>query len=173
MIPKRIIVSAGIIFAVLAAACGGAAKTSHPAGGSAKTTVSIEQVQGVGKVYTDANGMALYTPEQEANGAIRCTASCTSIWIPLDAPATGSPTEAPGVRGTLGVIDRPDGTKQVTLDGAPLYRFYQDSRAGTANGNGIQDSFDGTSFTWHVASVDGTSGGMQGSTNTGNNHYGY
>lgn len=48
------------------------------------------------------------------------------------------------------MIARSDGTRQVTLDGAPLYRFFQDSSPGTINGNGIKDSFNGLNFTWHV-----------------------
>ena len=169
MIKGRILaVAAGI--ALVAAACGGAASTSGSAAPSGTTTVSVEQIPGVGSVYTDANGMALYTPQQEANGKVECTGSCTSIWIPLAAPASGSPTAASGVRGSLGVIDRPDGTSQVTLDGAPLYRFVQDTKAHTVNGNGITDSFNGVSLTWHV---DGVDGHMTTATGSGNNGYGY
>jgi predicted lipoprotein with Yx(FWY)xxD motif len=109
-------------------------------------------VTGVGSVYTDASGMALYTPDQEAKGKVMCTGSCTSIWLPLQAPASGAPTEAPGVQGNLGVITRPDGTRQVTLNGAPLYRFFQDSSPGSVSGNGIMDNFNGVNFKWHVES---------------------
>ena len=53
------------------------------------------------------------------------------------------------MRGSVGDITRPDGSSQVTLNGAPLYRFYQDTAADTANGNGIRDSFGGVEL--HVA----------------------
>jgi len=142
----------GVGFALLAAACGGSAASSGSATRSPRDTVSVRQVTGVGSIYTDGSGMALYTPAEEATGKIMCTGSCTSIWIPLRAPASGSPTEAPGVRGTLGVITRPDGVRQVTLRGAPLYRFFQDSAPGTVKGNGIMDSFNGVTFKWHVES---------------------
>jgi predicted lipoprotein with Yx(FWY)xxD motif len=160
----------GIAFA--AAACGGSGgSTTKPAAGSDGTTISVAQVPGVGNVYTDANGMALYTPEQEADGTIACTGSCTSIWIPLKPPASGSPTKAPQVQGTIGVIDRPDGTSQVTLDGAPLYRFVQDTAARTVNGNGVTDMFDGHTFTWHVdASGDVSSNTASGSGSNGYNY---
>jgi predicted lipoprotein with Yx(FWY)xxD motif len=147
------IVALGFCLALLAAACSANSTSSgQPAAGSGRDTVSVRHVAGTGNIYTDASGMALYTPAQEATGKIKCTGSCTSIWIPLTAPSSGSPTEAPGVRGTVGVIARPDGTRQVTLDGAPLYRFFQDSSPGTINGNGIMDSFNGVNFTWHVES---------------------
>jgi predicted lipoprotein with Yx(FWY)xxD motif len=162
------IVTLGIGFALLAAACSAATTTSGPAAGSVSDTVSVHQVPGVGSIYTDANGMALYTPAQEATGKISCVGSCTSVWIPLAAPSSGSATESSGVRGSVGVITRPDGTSQVALNGAPLYRFFQDTAAGTANGNGISDSFGGVNFTWHVAAPKTTT-----TTNTSSGHYGY
>jgi predicted lipoprotein with Yx(FWY)xxD motif len=142
--------AAGIGLALAAAACGGAAASGGSGGGSGPATVSVRQVSGVGTIYTNAQGMALYSPAQEASGKIMCTGSCTSVWIPLAPPANGSPTKGPGVAGTLSIITRPDGTKQVALNGAPLYRFYLDSAPGAVNGNGVNDSFGGVSFTWHV-----------------------
>jgi predicted lipoprotein with Yx(FWY)xxD motif len=162
------IVAAGVGFALLAAACSSATTTSAPAAGSTGTTVSVAQVPGVGSIYTDANGMALYSPVQEATGKISCVGPCTSVWIPLAAPSSGAPTEASGVHGSVGVITRPDGSSQVTLNGAPLYRFYQDTAAGTAGGNGISDSFGGSNFTWHVAAPNSTA-----TTGTSSSHYGY
>ena len=59
------------------------------------------------------------------------------------------------VQGKLSVVDRPDGTSQVTFNGMPLYSFVQDS-PGQVTGDGVSDSFGGTDFTWTVAST-GTS----------------
>jgi predicted lipoprotein with Yx(FWY)xxD motif len=167
---KGSIVAIAVGFALFAAACSSATTTSAPAAGGANDTVSVQQVPGVGTIYTDANGMALYTPSQEATGTISCVGACTTVWIPLAAPSSGSATEAPGVSGTLGSISRPDGISQVTLDGAPLYRFYQDTAAGTASGNGISDSFGGADFTWHVAGPQGTTAA---NTNSNGNGPGY
>ncbi len=65
---------------------------------------------------------------------------------PLTAKA---PTGSADVTGMLGTVKRPDGTGQVTLDGAPLYTFAEDS-PGQVTGDGVQDSFGGKDFTWHV-----------------------
>ena len=165
---KASILAVGIGFALLAAACSSTTSTSTPAAAATSDTVTVHQVSGVGDVYTDANGMALYTPEQEASGKISCVGPCTSIWIPLAAPASGTATESPDVHGKVGVITRPDGSKQVTLNGAPLYRFYQDTTSGTVNGNGVSDSFGGVDLTWHVAAPQATT-----TTNTGSSHSGY
>jgi predicted lipoprotein with Yx(FWY)xxD motif len=150
----------GIVFALIAAACSSASKGGSPAG-STGTTIAVRKVAGVGNVYTNAAGMSLYSPMQEASGTILCTGPCTSIWIPLIAPA-GAPTKSPGVRGSLSVVTRPDGTRQVTLDGAPLYRFFQDTAPGDVNGNGIMDSFGGTSFTWRLETSGRAAGGAHG-----------
>jgi predicted lipoprotein with Yx(FWY)xxD motif len=140
----------GMVLALIATACGGAAAVHSPGSSSGQATVSVRQVMGVGNVYTDAQGRSLYTPAQEATGKIMCTGSCTSIWIPLAAPASGSPTKASAVKGTVSVITRPDGIRQVTLDGAPLYRFFQDAAPGEVNGNGLKDDFGGVNFTWQL-----------------------
>jgi predicted lipoprotein with Yx(FWY)xxD motif len=91
----------GIGFGLLAAACGGTVASSGSAASSAPDTVSVRQVTGVGSIYTDASGMALYTPAEEATGKIMCTGSCTSIWIPLTAPSSGSLTGARGFEAPL------------------------------------------------------------------------
>jgi predicted lipoprotein with Yx(FWY)xxD motif len=143
-----------------AAACSG--KPSQPATGG--TTVSLRTIPGVGQVLTDAAGHALYSPKQEASGQILCTGACTNIWIPVPAPASGQPTKGPGVTGALGVVQRPDGQTQVTFDGAPLYRFFQDTAPGQVNGNGATDAFGGHSFTWHVETVGAAAAGTGGSS---------
>jgi hypothetical protein len=51
---------------------------------------------------------------------------------------------------------------QVTYNGMPVYTFTQDT-PGQATGNGVMDSFDGTSFTW-TAVMTGGSAASSGST---------
>jgi predicted lipoprotein with Yx(FWY)xxD motif len=100
---------------------------------------------------------------------IQCTASCAQIWKPLT--ATGAPIGSADVTGKLGAVKRPDGTEQVTLAGAPLYTFAEDS-PGQVNGDGVQDSFGGKDFTWHVITVGGASQQHQ-STTAGSQAGGY
>jgi predicted lipoprotein with Yx(FWY)xxD motif len=159
------------VLAVLLAACGSSSNdnNSAPASSSAPT-VGVKQVSGLGSVLVDAQGAALYTPEQEANGMIRCTGTCTSFWIPLKAPT--SITKASGVDGRLASIARPDGTKQVTLNGKPLYSFSEDS-GGKVTGNGFKDSFGGTAFTWHAVTTSGTASTDSSSSGSSGGNYGY
>ena len=75
--------------------------------------------------------------------------------MPLAAPSSGKPTSSDSsVQAMLGVVMSPDGGSQVTYGGKPLYTFVQDS-PGQATGNGVMDSFGGTSFTWTAAMAPG------------------
>jgi predicted lipoprotein with Yx(FWY)xxD motif len=156
--------------ALVAAACGGAGgggAAGSKATGSA-TTVAVEHVNGVGNVLVDSKGMALYSPQQEADGMIMCTGSCTSIWVPLTLSASAKPTGSSDVMSKLGTIDRPNGAAQVTFEGKPLYTFAEDTSPGTVTGNGFQDQFGGRQFTWRVASVGAVS---STSTSTARSYY--
>ena len=127
------------------------------AGGSDAPTVSVKQADGFGAVLVDDQGHALYTPDEEAGGKIRCTRSCTTFWDPLPAGAS-APTAASAVSGRLAVIRRTDdGSRQLTYGGEPLYRFTEDPGPGTVTGDNFKDDFDGTRFTWHAVTSRGPS----------------
>ena len=145
--------------ALLLAACGGSndSRAAEPAPDTPARTVSVESVAGVGDVLVDASGAALYAAQQEADGSIVCTGACTTIWQPLTLSGAGSPTAEAGLSSPLGVVRRPEGGRQVTFGGRPLYRFDLDQTPGTVTGNGFSDSFDGREFTWHVATPTGVS----------------
>lgn len=157
-----------IAAAITLAACGGTSSTTTAAGGAggnggsagASTTVSTQQLPKVGGVLVDQSGKALYESDLEASGKVVCDGACTSFWKPLTL-ASGKPT-APAGAGKLGVITRPDGTRQVTDNGRPLYTFAEDS-PGNAQGDGFTDDFAGHHFTWHVVH----SGGRAGTTAAG------
>ncbi len=144
--------------AVGLSACGGSSSSSSSASSGSKPaaagdTVSLKSVSGVGAVLVDSKGFALYSPTQEQTGTIHCTASCTAIWIPLTlSQGVSSPTASSSLMSKLGTIVRPDGKKQVTFDGKPLYRFAPDGSPGKVTGNGASDQFGSRNFTWHVVS---------------------
>jgi predicted lipoprotein with Yx(FWY)xxD motif len=165
----RVLVLAAVAATLTIAACGGSSSNSDQAavGAGASNTVGIKQVSGVGRVLVGPTGLALYTPDQEAKGMISCTAACTSVWQPV--AAGGKPTAATGA-GQVGVIKRPDGARQLTLDGMPAYTFVQDSPS-QVTGDGAKDQFGGRNFTWHVLLAGGAKG--TGSSGGTNNQYGY
>ena len=151
---KRLFALAAMAFAaaLFLAACGGgggdgSSRSSRPTGTA--TAVATKRIDGK-SVLVDANGNALYMSDQEASGAVKCTGSCGQFWEPLTIQG-GQPSGTVS-GGTLGVLQRPDGKTQVTLNGAPLYHFTQD-RPGQVTGDGFDDAFDGQQFTWHVATA--------------------
>jgi predicted lipoprotein with Yx(FWY)xxD motif len=138
--------------ALVVAGCGSSGQT--PAAAPAPT-VSAKQLAGLGTVLVDDHGHALYAAEQEKSGRIRCTGACLTFWQPLTSTA---PTGSSGLSGKLATIRRGDGTRQVTYQGMPLYRFTQDPGPGQVTGNDFMDSFGGTSFTWHAVTTSGLAG---------------
>jgi predicted lipoprotein with Yx(FWY)xxD motif len=84
-------------------------------------------------LLTDARGLTLYWFAPDTSTKSACYGSCAAYWPPV----TGTPSAGPGVTGTLGTINRTDGTKQATYDGHPLYTYVGDSAPGTASGNNI------------------------------------
>jgi predicted lipoprotein with Yx(FWY)xxD motif len=162
--PKQIIVPAAVAVAALAlSACGSSssgssstqtttAASSSPAG-VVVHTASVPSVSGA--VLVDSSGMTLYHLSAEKNGKFICTASaCTTIWHPLTITAGTSPSGT----ASLAVVTRPDGTKQVTYAGEPLYTFASDS-PGKASGQGLKDV-----GTWTAVTVSGSSAGASTST---------
>lgn len=157
--------------ALIVSACGGSDTGASAPDTSGSQTVSVSTVDGVGEVLVDTQGAALYAADQESDGMVVCTDSCTSIWDPLTVSG-GSPTAGAGLAGMLGVVTRPGGTRQVTFDGRPLYRFVEDPGAGTVTGNGLADSFDGQAFLWHVATPTGVSTSSANSPSSSSDGYG-
>jgi predicted lipoprotein with Yx(FWY)xxD motif len=99
--------------------------------------VSTAQNATLGKrILVTRAGLTLYTLSAETRGRFICDdASCLDTWPPLLLRRGAQPT---GVR-FLGTIRRPDGRRQVTYRGRPLYRFSGDSRKGDVEGEGFRD----------------------------------
>jgi predicted lipoprotein with Yx(FWY)xxD motif len=128
---------------------GAAPDSSQP---GATPTVGVVEIDGLGRVLTDADGKVLYASDEEAaDPDVICTDACEEFWIPVDA-GSATPTGPDGVTG-LDVAERPDGTMQVTHDDRRLYTFSQDS-PGEAGGERFSDTFGGQRFTWHAVVVD-------------------
>ena len=162
------------------AACGGSdddgSSATAATSSSSGDTVAMQTIGDAGSVLVDSQGNALYTPEQEANGKILCTGECESEWMPLTVKGNSKPTAASNVSGQVGTVKRPDGSEQVTLDGAPLYTFAEDGGPGQVTGDGESDSFGGQSFTWHVIGGEGATGsggGSQGDSSDSSGGYSY
>ena len=91
----------------------------------------------LGTIVVDTAGMTLYVFDKDVadSGASTCEGDCLVKW-PAVVAKSDTPTVA-GVTGKVGVITRTDGTKQVTLNGLPLYYWAGDAAAGDTTGEGV------------------------------------
>jgi predicted lipoprotein with Yx(FWY)xxD motif len=96
-------------------------------------------------ILTTRAGRSLYSLSVETHGRFICKGGCLATWHPLLVGREVKP-KGPAVR--LGTMRRPDGRRQVTFRGLPLYSFSGDTGKGDVNGEGFKDV-----GTWHVAGV--------------------
>ncbi|MEJ2870611.1 hypothetical protein WCD74_22790 [Actinomycetospora sp. OC33-EN08] len=95
----------------------------------------------LGTVAT-SDGYTLYQYTKDSNkpAAATCTGTCAEQWPPVLA-SDGDPWLKGIDASRVGTVDRPDGTKQLTLNGWPLYRYGQDTGPGETAGNGVGGSW--------------------------------
>jgi predicted lipoprotein with Yx(FWY)xxD motif len=159
-----------LVAALALAACGDdddADEASAATSGS--EPVSTQTIDGT-DVLVDPDGRALYSAGQEHSRNVLCTDSCTEIWDPLLVSELDADPASLGAG--FGDTNRPDGGRQVTLDGAPLYSFTEEG-PGELTGDGLVDTFDGAEFSWRAATSDGgTSADSSESGPSGGGAYG-
>ena len=79
-----------------------------------------------GPILATPKKQALYywNVEKRAGGKVRCTGACAKAWPPLVVRSRAAvPKRVAGIRGTFGVVRRPDGRLQVTFRGLPVYTY--------------------------------------------------
>lgn len=136
-----------LIVAAALAGCGGSSGTStsappsaassSPAASTATGAEMKTASSSAGQIVVDSKGMSLYffTKDVKDSGTSACTGACLQAW-----PVFTTTSDAPGVdgvTGTVGTIATPDGKKQVTLNGMPLYYYAKDKAAGDVTGQGV------------------------------------
>ncbi|MGX5717277.1 COG4315 family predicted lipoprotein [Arthrobacter sp. MAHUQ-56] len=119
--------------------------------GSAQASAAAELMtasSSAGTIVVDAKGMSVYffTKDTKDSGTSACTGACLVQWPPVT--TTSATPAASGITGTLGTIPTPDGKKQVTLNGMPLYYFAKDTKAGDVLGQGVNN-------VWYLANPAG------------------
>jgi predicted lipoprotein with Yx(FWY)xxD motif len=103
----------------------------------------------LGRIVVDSSGMTAYyfTKDETGSGTSACTGQCLQAWPPIT--TTSATPAASGVTGMLGTITLPNGSKQVTVDGRPVYLFAKDAKPGDVQGQGVGG-------VWYVLRPDGT-----------------
>jgi predicted lipoprotein with Yx(FWY)xxD motif len=167
------------LLGLLLAACSSTGTNSgarHADGGGASSVsvanVTITTADGPAGTYlTDSAGRALYLWVADSPGKSTCSDACAQAWPPLI--STSAPAAANGVDASnIGTATRPDGSKQVSYDGHPLYYFAGDTGPGQTTGQGSN----GFGAKWWLVATSGaaiTTSGGAGSTPTIDTSGGY
>jgi predicted lipoprotein with Yx(FWY)xxD motif len=131
----------------------GAGGYGAPAAPPSATTNALKKtsIGNLNDVVTDAQGYTLYRFDKDTNkpATSSCVGQCEQNWPPalIDPNADISTLTVEGVdKSKLGVLQRADGKKQLTISNWPVYRFAKDTAPGQANGEAAQGSW------WVVAS---------------------
>jgi predicted lipoprotein with Yx(FWY)xxD motif len=127
------------LMALAVAACGGgggaSAATPSKTTAGASATIGLADTS-LGKILVDSRGRSLYLFKADAGTKSACTGACATAWPPL--LTHGKATASGGARAALfGTAARPDGGRQVTYNGHPLYLFASDQKPGDVNGQGV------------------------------------
>jgi predicted lipoprotein with Yx(FWY)xxD motif len=97
------------------------------AGGSAPTVAAGSSTYGI--VLFDGHGKALYAFTRDSRGRSTCSGACATTWPPY--VVSGGLRPGRGARGgLLGTTRRPDGQRQLTYAGRPLYYYVGDGKPG-------------------------------------------
>ena len=130
------------------------------AAGSAAETYEVKVASGsMGSFLTGEDGRTLYTFAVDKPNTSNCADTCAQNWPPFTIATGDSLKAGDGVTGTLTTFARADGTMQVAYDGAPLYYFKNDTKAGDTNGQGVSGK-------WFVASPTGAAASPAASPST-------
>lgn len=123
------------------AGCGSSGSSTSSAGGTATSSGAPLKVAtaAAGTFLETGAGKALYVFAADSPGHSTCTGDCLAYW-PADPAPNTVPARVPGVTATLGAITRPDGSKQLTVDGWPVYTYVGDSGPGMTTGQGLSNS---------------------------------
>ena len=100
-------------------------------------TVQVSKDASLGDILVDGKGMTLYLFTKDQANVTNCYDQCAVNWPPLLVAAGKEAAAGQGVTGKLGVIDRTDGSRQVTYNGWPLYYYIKDTKAGDTTGQNV------------------------------------
>lgn len=122
----------------------GAGGSAAPSSGQSHVELWAVQSGPLGVVVTDGDGRPIYRYDRDGTKppTSACTGDCTKQWPPVVLSGDGRP-ELDGVNPALvGTLQRPDGQRQVTLAGWPIYRHTgDDGGLTTTYGNGADGAW--------------------------------
>ena len=130
------------------AASSAASSASSPSASSSASGDLAVADSSFGDIIVDSKGMTAYyfTKDKKDSGKSVCSGDCLVAWPAIE--ATSDTPTGEGITDELGSITRDDGTKQVTVNGMPVYLFAKDKAPGDVTGQGVGK-------VWYVIAPDG------------------
>jgi predicted lipoprotein with Yx(FWY)xxD motif len=113
-----------------------------------------EEVADLGTVVVDQEGHTLYRFDEDSADppTTTCVAECATKWPPFVVDRNAK-LRVDGVDDAdIGLLERPDGSTQLTIAGWAVYRFSGDTAPGAAEGQGVGDA-------WYAVTPDGKKAG--------------
>jgi predicted lipoprotein with Yx(FWY)xxD motif len=134
----------------------------------------VAELDGFSPVVVNGKGRTIYRFEKESNDPtkIACVDDCVKVWEPVLAP-NGVDIKTGVEEDLVGAIERPDGGKQLTLNGWPLYYYFKDLKLGQTAGQGIGGSWFAIAPTGRKAEQAGGGSADTGSSSGSSGTYGY
>ena len=133
------------------------ASTVQASSGAGQAKLVASTVEGLGAVLADAEGHTLYRYAKDIAKPSKatCVDACAEMWPPL---VSDSPALVAGVDEQLvSLVTRPDGRKQVTVGGWPIYRYAKDTGTGIALGQNVSADWAAITPTGEKAAASATS----------------
>ena len=121
---------------VAPAAPAAAVPAAPPAGG---VQLVARRTPDLGTVVADAQGFTLYRFDKDSSRppASTCVDQCAANWPPVIVDPEGA-LDLQGVeRSAVAMVQRPDGSSQLTIAGWPVYRYARDTTPGATGGQGV------------------------------------
>jgi predicted lipoprotein with Yx(FWY)xxD motif len=97
----------------------------------------------IGTYVSDNDGMTLYRFDKDTAKPSKsnCMGDCAVTWPPLLVKSPGEIYNVGVDASTVGYVERPDGTCQVTIAGWPVYYFSKDQQPGDIKGQGVGNTW--------------------------------
>jgi predicted lipoprotein with Yx(FWY)xxD motif len=178
----RLLPLAAIAAATLAlSACGSSGSSTDPYGSVSAPAVgaptsaepspapsdgpllAAKDAPNLGKIVTDAQGYTLYRFDKDSakpKPTTTCVDACATKWPPVTVDPKGKLGLEGVAKDAVGMVQRPDGTSQLTLGGWPVYRFAGDAEPGATGGQG-------SGGTWFAVTPEGKKAAGTGSGTSG------
>lgn len=91
----------------------------------------------LGTFLVDGKGMTLYYFSKDSSDVNSCQGKCLELWPIFYSENLKVPAELNAA--DFGVLTRPDGKKQTTYKGWPLYYYFNDKKAGDTTGEAVNN----------------------------------